>query len=140
MYGPSFFTGHLIARFGSTRIVATGLVLLAMAGLVALSGVTLAHFYAALILLGVGWNFGFIGATNMLTANHAPGERGTVQGLNDTMVFGLVTIASLSSGGLMGSAADAAAGWESVVHAMVPFLLLAGGALAWLRLGRSRAA
>ncbi|SFI22546.1 MFS transporter [Jannaschia pohangensis] len=139
MYAPSFFTGHLIARFGTTRIVATGLVLLAAAGLVALSGTTLANFYVALILLGLGWNFGFIGATNMLTANHAPEERGTVQGLNDTLVFGLVTMASLSSGGLMGSAVDAVSGWSAVNTAMVPFLTLAGGALIWLRVSRRRA-
>ncbi|WP_299815399.1 MFS transporter [uncultured Jannaschia sp.] len=136
MYLPSFFTGHLIARFGTTRIVSVGLLLLAGAGLVALSGTALANFYGALVLLGLGWNFGFIGATAMLTANHAPHERGSVQGLNDAMVFGLVTVASLSSGGLMGSAADAVSGWAAVNAAMVPFLALAGGALIWLRMRR----
>lgn len=136
MYAPSFFTGHLIARFGTTRIVAAGLVLLAAAGLVGLSGVTLPHFYAALILLGFGWNFGFIGATAMLTANHAASERGKVQGLNDMLVFGMVTVASLSSGGLMGSAVDAASGWAAVNWAMIPFLVLAGAALWWLRVMR----
>ena len=134
MYLPSFFTGHLIARFGFTRVVSAGLLLLAGAGLVALSGTALANFYGALVLLGLGWNFGFIGATAMLTANHAPNERGAVQGLNDAMVFGLVTVASLSSGGLMGSAADAVSGWTAVNVAMVPFLALAGGALIWLRM------
>ena len=136
MYLPSFFTGHLIARFGTTRVVSVGLLLLAGAGLVALAGTTLAHFYGALVLLGLGWNFAFIGATTMLTASHAAHERGTVQGLNDAMVFGLVTVASLSSGGLMGLAADAASGWVAVNVAMVPFLGLAGGALVWLRLRR----
>lgn len=137
MYAPSFFTGHLIARFGTTRIIASGLALLAAAGLMALSGVTLFNFYGALILLGVGWNFGFIGATTMLTAHHAPHERGTVQGLNDSLVFGLVLLASLSSGGLMGFAADAVHGWTAVNVAMVPFLLLAGGALIWMRARRA---
>ena len=136
MYGPSFFTGHLINRFGTARIIAAGLVLLAAAGVMALSGVALLNFYGALVLLGVGWNFGFIGATTMLTSNHAPHERGTVQGLNDSLVFGLVTLASLSSGGLMGFAADAQAGWTAVNVAMVPFLLVASGALLWLRHGR----
>jgi MFS family permease len=136
MYGPSFFTGHLILRFGTMRVVAAGLAMLAAAGGVALSGTDLPYFYAALILLGIGWNFGFIGATAMLTAAHAPEERGTVQGLNDTMVFGLVTVASLSSGGLMGSAADAVGGWTAVNVAMIPFLALAGGALVWLMLRR----
>ena len=140
MYAPSFVTGHLIARFGTTRIVAAGLVLLAAAGLVGLSGVALLNFYLALILLGIGWNFGFIGATTMLTANHAAHERGTVQGLNDTLVFGLVTFASLSSGGLMGGAGDAVAGWNAVNVAMVPFLTLAGGALFWLRVTQKREA
>ena len=138
MYGPSFVTGSLIARFGARRIVAAGLACLAAAGLVGLSGVTLPHFYAALILLGIGWNFGFIGATTMLTAAHAPHERGTVQGLNDMLVFGLVTVGSLASGGLMGLAADAVAGWGAVNLAMIPFLALAAGALLWR--GRLRAA
>ncbi|WP_308916906.1 MFS transporter [Jannaschia sp. LMIT008] len=132
MYAPSFFTGHLIARFGVRTIVSTGLILLAAAGLVGLSGVTLVHFYVALILLGLGWNFGFIGATTMLTRAHAPHERGTVQGMNDAIVFGCVTIASLSSGGLMGTAVDAVAGWSAVNWAMAPFLALAGGSLVWL--------
>ncbi|CUH40895.1 Major Facilitator Superfamily protein [Jannaschia seosinensis] len=136
MYGPSFFTGHLVARFGAVKIIGAGLVLLALAGVTALSGIALVNFYLALVLLGVGWNFGFIGATSMLTAHHAPHERGTAQGLNDTLVFGLVTLASLSSGGLMGSAADAVTGWTAVNVAMVPFLTLAGAALIWLRVGR----
>ncbi|WGH78461.1 MFS transporter [Jannaschia ovalis] len=134
MYAPSFFTGHLIARFGTTRIIGAGLLALAAAGGVALTGVELVNFYGALILLGLGWNFGFIGATAMLTANHRPEERGTVQGLNDLMVFGMVTLASLSSGGLMGSAGDAVSGWTAVNLAMLPFLTLAGAALISLKL------
>ncbi|MEM7711581.1 MAG: MFS transporter, partial [Pseudomonadota bacterium] len=80
--------------------------------------------------------FGFIGATTMLTANHAPEERGTVQGLNDTLVFGCVTIASLSSGGLMNSVGDPVLGWTHVNWAMAPFLALAAGSLIYLRLTR----
>jgi MFS family permease len=80
MYAPSFFTGHLIARFGVERIVGLGLMILAGAGGVALMGVELEHFFVALILLGIGWNFGFIGATTMLTANHAPHERAGCRG------------------------------------------------------------
>ena len=76
----------------------------------------------------------------MLTASHSPEERGTVQGLNDALVFGLVTLASLSSGGLMSSSADAVSGWSAVHYAMVPFLMLAGGALIWLRMTRDRTA
>lgn len=133
MFAPSFFTGHLIARFGSAKIVAAGLVALAAAGIVAMSGVELVQFFVALILLGLGWNFGFIGATAMLTAAHAPEERGAVQGMNDFIVFGSVFIASLSSGVLMYSGGgDVVRGWTSVNIAMAPFLVLAGAALIWL--------
>ncbi len=133
MFIPSFFTGHLIARFGTTRIVALGLFILAGAGMVALMGVELENFFIALILLGLGWNFGFIGATTMLQSAHSIEERGRVQGLNDALVFGCVTVASLASGGLMNcSGGSVTAGWAAVNMAMIPFLALAGGALIWL--------
>ncbi len=143
MFAPSFVTGHLIVRFGVRTIMATGLVILAGAGLAALAGVNVADaeqpslfsFYLALILLGVGWNFGFIGATTMLASSHATHERGIVQGLNDTIVFGSVTLASLASGGLMNcSGGSPMEGWTAVNLAMAPFLVLAGGALIWLAL------
>ena len=133
MFAPSFFTGHLIARFGVEKIVALGLVILAGAGAVALSGVQLEQFFIALILLGLGWNFGFIGATTMLAGAHEAHERGRMQGLNDLIVFGGVTLASLASGGLMNcSGGSPEAGWAAVNLAMAPFLALAGGALIWL--------
>ncbi len=133
MYAPSFFTGHLIVRFGATRIVALGLIILAGAGAVAMTGVELEQFYLALILLGLGWNFGFIGATTMLSSTHGAHERGRVQGMNDLIVFGGVFMASLSSGGLMNcSGGSVEAGWQLVNLAMLPFLVLAGGALIWL--------
>ena len=133
MYLPSFFTGHLIARFGVTRIMGTGLAILAAAGAVALSGVALANFFGALVLLGIGWNFGFIGATTMLAGSHNTAERGVVQGLNDTIVFGMVTVASLASGGLMNCAGGSAVqGWDMVNLAMIPLLVFAAGALVWL--------
>lgn len=135
MYAPSFFTGALIARFGVERIMALGLVILAGAGVVALAGVQLFNFFGALVLLGIGWNFGFIGATAMLTASHRPEERGRMQGLNDLIVFGGVTLASFSSGGLMNCAGRSVVqGWHAVNIAMLPFLTLAGGALIWLAL------
>lgn len=138
MFVPSFFTGHLIARFGAERIMATGLVILALAGIVGFAGVDLPNFFGALVLLGLGWNFGFIGATAMLAGEHAPEERGRVQGMNDALVFGGVTLASFASGGLMNCAgASAQEGWQAVLMAMAPFLTLAGGALVWLAL-RSR--
>ena len=133
MYVPSFFTGHLIARFGVERIVGAGLVILLAAGIVGLAGVQLTHFFGALILLGLGWNFGFIGATAMLAGAHTPQERGRVQGLNDMIVFGCVTLASVGSGGLMNcSGGQPQEGWIAVNLAMAPFLALAGGALIWL--------
>ena len=148
MFVPSFFTGHLIARFGVMTIMTTGLIILTGAGTAALFGVQLADadaapsllsFFAGLILLGVGWNFGFIGATTLLAKSHRPNERGMIQGLNDMIVFGCVTIASLASGGLMNcSGGPVIEGWTAVNLAMVPFLLLAGGALLWLA-AKSRA-
>jgi hypothetical protein len=143
MFAPSFFTGHLIVRFGVKKIMAIGLVILGAAGIVALSGVSITEgiqpslfsFYAALILLGCGWNFGFIGATTLLTSSHSPHERGVVQGLNDMIVFGSVMVASLASGRLMNcSGGSPIEGWTAVNLAMAPFLLLAGGALIWLAL------
>jgi len=141
MYGPSFFTGHLINRFGAERIVAAGLIILAAAGSIALLNFELETFFVTLILLGLGWNFGFIGATTMLASTHTPEERGRLQGMNDMLVFGFVTVASLSSGGLMncsgGSPQD---GWVAVNLAMAPFLILAGGALIWLAMQRRSSA
>lgn len=143
MYIPSFFTGHLIVRFGVKTIMTLGLLILAAAGAAALGGVQLADagqpslfsFYAGLVLLGVGWNFGFIGATTMLAMAHKPHERGVVQGMNDMIVFGCVTMASLASGGLLNcSGGSPIEGWTAVNLAMVPFLAIAGAALIWLAL------
>jgi len=136
MFAPSFFTGTLIARYGRERITAAGLALLLGAGIVALTGITLAHFWIALVLLGLGWNFGFIGATAMLTDAQRPEERARVQAANDFMVFGVVAVASFSSGKILN-----AAGWESVNLTLVPFVVLGFVALAWLTMtGRHRAA
>ena len=133
MFAPSFFTGHLISRFGTETIMGLGLAIMGVAGIVALQGVDLMNFYAALFLLGVGWNFGFIGATTMLSGAHTPQERGRMQGMNDLIVFGGVTVASLASGGLMNCiGGDPVEGWAAVNMAMVPFLVLAGAALIWL--------
>jgi len=142
MFVPSFFTGHLIARFGVEKIIGVGLTILAAAGIAALSGIEIGSgdpglwsFYAGLVFLGLGWNFGFIGATTMITANHVPEERGVAQGLNDLVVFGCVTLASVASGGLLNcSGGTAVQGWAAVNYAMVPFLVLAGGSLVWLAL------
>ncbi len=133
MYVPSFFTGPLIGRFGARAVVMAGLAILGMAGMVGIAGVALSNFFAGMVLLGLGWNFGFIGATAMLTAAHGPSERGAAQGMNDALVMGGVTVASLASGGLMNCVGGSAVeGWQAVNLAMAPFLVLAGGALIWL--------
>ena len=139
MFLPSFFTGHLIARFGVERIIGIGLIILAAAGIVALTGMQITNFFLALILLGLGWNFSFIGATTLLTGAHTQNERGRVQGMNDAIVFGCVTIASIASGGLMNcTGGSIVQGWAAVNYAMVPFLLLAGTALLWLVIIKKR--
>ena len=135
MYGPSFFTGALIARYGAERIVGIGLVLLALCGVVALMGLDLAHFWTALILLGLGWNFGFIGATSMLVALARPEERAEVQAANDLLVFGTVAVASLASGQLLDGA-----GWAAVNAVMIAIVVVCAGLLARAVLTARRAA
>jgi len=127
MFGPSFFTGSLITRFGHIRVIAFGLAMLGLCSLIALSGTALDRFYLALIALGLGWNFGFIGGTALLATTHSQEEQAKVQGINDFLVLGLVTVASVSSGALLN-----VSGWQSVQYAMAPALLLAGGSLVWL--------
>ncbi|SDU06288.1 MFS transporter [Stappia sp. ES.058] len=127
MFGPSFFTGHLIARFGRERIVSVGLALLAGCAIVALAGVDVANFWIALVLLGLGWNFGFIGATAMLTDVYRPAERNKVQAVNDFLVFGFVAAASFSSGALLH-----AFGWATVNWLVFPFTLICVILLGWL--------
>lgn len=134
MFGPSFFTGSLIARFGKERIVSIGLALLAGCAVVALMGLELAHFWTALILLGLGWNFGFIGATAMLTDTYRPEERNLVQAVNDFLVFGFVAAASFSSGALLN-----AFGWATVNFLVFPFVVLCIGLLIWLALAERKA-
>lgn len=132
MFGPSLFTGRLIARFGKYGMTALGLLLIAAAGVLALLGLELFHFWGSLVLLGVGWNFGFIGATSLVTDCYRPQERAKVQALNDFLVFGTVAVASFSSGRLLG-----AAGWNTINLLMFPLVAVVLGLLAWLRWSRS---
>ncbi len=124
MYGPSFFTGSLIARFGAPRVVVAGLALSAAAAAVGITGLTVWHFWASLVLLGIGWNFGFVGASAMVLECHRPEERTRVQSLNDFAVFGFMVVGSFASGGLLN-----AYGWEMVCLISFPPLLLAALAL-----------
>lgn len=129
MFAPSFITGRLIARFGKETIVATGLLLLAACAVVALSGIALWQFWTALILLGVGWNFGFIGATAMVSETYTDAEKGKVSGLHDFLLFGSVAFGSLMSGTVYN-----AWGWEMLAWIMFPVILLCLAALGavWL--------
>lgn len=98
MFGPSFFTGVLITRFGAEKVVAAGLVILMACAIVAHMGVELWNFWLALILLGAGWNFGFIGATSIVSSSYRPHEADKVQGFHDIILFGTVAVSSFSSG------------------------------------------
>jgi MFS family permease len=135
MYGPSFFTGSLISRFGAPRVIIVGLLLIAVAGLIDMSGVTVAHFWAGLIVLGLGWNFGFIGATAMVAESCAPEERTRVQSVNDFLVFGTMAVGSFSSGHIL-----ATAGWDAVNHVVFPPVALALAVLLWRQLSGPRLA
>ncbi len=120
MFAPSFFTGHLVKRFGAPRIMQTGFVLLLGHVTVALSGLAFLHFASALVLLGVGWNFAFVGGTALLTQTYRPAEQLKVQAINEFLVFGLVAASSLSAGWLYDRY-----GWSTLNLAVVPFLALA---------------
>ncbi|MGF9758089.1 MFS transporter [Microvirga sp. 0TCS3.31] len=126
MFGPSFFTGRLISRYGKGAVTASGLVLIALSAVIGLSGITVAHFWITLILLGLGWNFGFIGATALVTDCYRPEERAKVQAANDFLIFGSVAVASFSSGKLL-----SASGWESVNWLVFPPVAIALALLAW---------
>jgi MFS family permease len=135
MYGPSFFTGSLIARFGAPRVVATGLLLEACAAIVGLSGLTAMHFWGTLIVLGIGWNFGFVGASALVLETHRPEERNKVQAFNDFLVFGMMAVGSFSSGQLLANY-----GWAAVNWVVFPPVLLGITVLLLVSLMKRRAA
>jgi MFS family permease len=126
MYAPGFFTGRLITRFGASRVVASGLALTAASAAIGLTGVDVAHFWLTLILLGVGWNFGFVGASALVLECHRPEERTRVQSVNDFLVFGTMAVGSFSSGSLLTTY-----GWNTVLWISFLPLLIAAAALAW---------
>ncbi len=135
MYAPSFFTGALIARFGLRPIVAVGLALIAAAAAIGVLGVALWNFWTALALLGVGWNFAFVGATTLVTECHGPRERNKVQAFNDFLIFGSMAIGSFSSGALLANY-----GWTAVNEVVFPVVVMAALLLGWGTLGRRPAA
>ena len=135
MFAPGLFTGQLIARFGSIPIIAAGVALLLLATGAALSGTSLWHFWAAMFVLGLGWNFSFTGGTTLLTESHAPSERAKVQGINDFIVFTFMAVSSMFSGTLYH-----VMGWTWVNLAALPMIVLMLGLLAWLALAKRREA
>ena len=128
MYAPSFFTGRLITRFGAPRVVAAGLTLIAASAAVGLTGVDVAHFWLTLILLGMGWNFGFVGASALVLDCHRPEEKARVQSLNDFAVFGTMAIGSFLSGSLLTSYGWSTVLWLSFVPLAVVVAALAATA------------
>jgi len=134
MYGPSFFTGSLIKRFGVLAILMAGVVLMAFCLGLALSGVTLMHFWGALFLLGVGWNFLYIGGTTLLTETYRPEERAKVQGSNDFMVFGVQALSSVSAGALV-----LGGGWTQLNLYAIPAVVVIAIATSMLIIHRRRA-
>jgi len=120
MFAPSFFTGSLIKRFGALPIIVFGCLLNFATIAIDLSGTTVAHFWFGLFVLGVGWNFMYIGGTTLLTETYRPSERTRVQGFNDTVVFTTMAISSSSAGVLVN-----AEGWEIVNYTAAPFIAIA---------------
>jgi len=127
MYLPSFFTGRLIRRFGALRVMFAGALLNAICVGVALSGVAISQFWFALVLLGVGWNFLFVGATTLLTTTYHPEERAKAQGANDSAIFVMMALSSFSSGMIVTNL-----GWNSVNYAALPLIVIIVAAIAWL--------
>jgi MFS family permease len=127
MFLPSFVTGHLIARLGVLRIILAGAVLAAASVVAALSGAVVGNFLVSLFLLGVGWNFMFVGATTLLTESYRPIERAKTQAVNDFLVFGSAALASLSAGALQNSFS-----WSAVNIGVIPLLGLLLASLGWL--------
>jgi hypothetical protein len=137
MFAPSFFAGGLIRRVGVLNVLLTGAALLFVCVGIAMSGVTLMHFWWALTLLGVGWNFLYIGATTLLTEAHSPAEKAKVQGVNDFLVFVVMVSSSLTSGVVV----TGSGGWALLTELTLPFLALTtlATSILWLREHRTRA-
>jgi MFS family permease len=127
MFGPSFFTGQLITRFGVEKVVATGLVILMGCAVVAVAGTAIWNFWGSLILLGIGWNFGFIGSTAIVASSYRPEEADKVQGFHDIFLFTVVALASLSSGKVFNSQ-----GWNMMAYMIWPVCLICLAALVLL--------
>lgn len=133
MFAPSFFTGHLIDRFGVLKIMFSGALILLFCASVALSGQLYSHFVVGLILLGIGWNFLYVGGTTLLTEAYLPAEKGTVQGINEFMVFSTTTLTAFSAGYL-----HHRFGWETLNQYTIPVVCVTAGIILWLGWTRYR--
>jgi MFS family permease len=127
MYGPSFFTGSLINRFGVLSVILAGIVLLFLAIVSALAGTALLNFWMALFMIGLGWNFMYVGGSALLTECYTPSERAKTQAAHDFLVFSTMAVSSMSSGMLLNKS-----GWHAVNYGAAPFLVLATAATLWL--------
>ncbi|MDB5823299.1 MAG: transporter [Herminiimonas sp.] len=130
MYAPGFFTGSLIARFGAHKVIMAGLLLTGLAAAIGLSGVDVDHFWLMLIVLGIAWNFGFIGASALVLQSHRPEEKSRVQSFNDFIVFGSVAVGSFLSGGLLTVYGWSTVLWLSFVPLTVAVVILGGASIA----------
>jgi MFS family permease len=133
MYGPSFVTGSLINRFGVLHVVLTGVLLLFLCVAAAVAGTGFLNFWVAMFLLGVGWNFMYVGGSALLTECHTAPERAKTQAANDFMIFATMAISSMSSGFLLHHS-----GWQAVNYGSIPFLAAAAAAPVWLMWLRRR--
>ena len=127
MFAPGFVTGSLIRRFGKLPVILAGVAMTAIAVVVALDGISVAHFVAALALVGVGWNFMYTGGTTLLTETYEPNEKARTQGLNDFIVFATMSVSSVASGALVTTT-----GWQTMNRAALPILAVIAVAVLWL--------
>ena len=135
MFAPSFFTGSLIQRFGVLNVMLTGVALMFACVGMAVSGTALMNFWTALVLLGVGWNFLYVGGTTLLTESHSPAEKAKTQGANDFLVFVAMALSSIASGAMLDRA-----GWQAMNYWTLPFLAVIAAAILWFKIQRSRGA
>ncbi len=132
-YAPGFFTGSLIDRFGVLNVILAGAAVMAAGALVALTGNALPHFLAALVLIGVGWNFMYTGGTALLTESYTPAEKARTQGANDFIMFSTMAVSSFSSGAMVSTT-----GWEAMNWTALPVLAAVSGAVVWYARRRRR--
>ena len=133
MYGPSFFAGRLIRRFGMPAVLFLGMALSAACGVIAMTSTTLVAFYLALLCLGVGWNFMFVGGTTLLASSHLPSERARVQGVAELIRYGFTAVATLAAGPVLERF-----GWAELNAVIFPMLAIAAAmTAAWVRADRA---